>query len=60
MEKLAKKLFENVAKLKFGGINVTRQKCFDGKVNSKINWGNAWCLSVRSLLQNMSVSHIEA
>jgi hypothetical protein len=31
MEKLAKKLFENVEKLKFGGINVTGQKCFEGK-----------------------------
>jgi len=41
MEKLAKKLFENVAKLKFGGINVTGQNFFKGKVNSRIISGNA-------------------
>lgn len=59
MDKLAKKLFENVAKLKFGGTNVTSQKCFDGKVNSRIISGCAWCLSVRSLVQYISMSHID-
>jgi len=32
MDKLAKTFLENVAELKFGAINVTRQKCFDGKL----------------------------
>jgi len=56
MEKLAKKLFANVAKLKFGGINVTVQKCFDGKVKCTIISGNAWCLTIQSLVQYISVS----
>lgn len=59
MEKLGKKLFENVEKLKFGGINVTGQKCFEGKVNSRIISGNAWFLTDRNLVQYISISYIE-
>jgi hypothetical protein len=59
MDTLAKIFFENVAELKYGAINVTRQKCFGGKLNSRIILANVWFLSGLSLVQYISISHIE-
>jgi hypothetical protein len=55
---MVKKSLENVAKLKFGGINVTRQRWFDGNVKTAGQSGGMLAV-IRFRVLHLPISHME-